>query len=143
MGKRNVFGSATGQRLLLFSQKWEENYQGERYIILWGFDQKLMKELEDVPLDTIAERLTIYFKDSWYRNCKHSVNAFVKNFNKFIDENPGSDRKQNGRQQTQPLGKSLDEIEYYCEPCKRNHKGNELCPQLASLGNSMNANKGE
>lgn len=85
MAKRRA-DSPTHQRLYLFAQKWEEHYVGETYAILWGMDMKWMKELEEVPMDTIAERLDIYFKDGWYNNCKHSLQAFVKNFNKFIPQ---------------------------------------------------------
>lgn len=83
--------SETWSKLLLYAKMWQEKY-GEQYIIVWGFDGKMMVELKGVSPDMMTERLGIYFADDWYSNCKHSLAAFVKNFNKFINENPGISR---------------------------------------------------
>lgn len=78
----------TTTRILLFKQKWDERYNPEDYTPIWSFDSKMMSELREVPLDTIAERLEVYMNrtDDWIINSRHSLNAFVRNFNRFIPE---------------------------------------------------------
>jgi hypothetical protein len=118
--RKSPFDSAAGQRLLLYVNKWEENYLGEKYAIIWSFNMKMARELEDVPMDTVAERLDIYFRQSFYRNCKHSLAAFVKNFNQFI---PNVVVRQQPAQSRALAPKSM----LTCADCQTSHEYGKEC----------------
>lgn len=70
------------RKAALFASLWEKEY-GEKFVIN-GMMCKWAKELVDVPDDTIVSRFRIYIREEFYQGCRHSLPAFVKNFNSFV-----------------------------------------------------------
>ena len=70
------------RKAALFASLWEKEY-GEKFIIN-GMMCKWAKELVDVQDDTIVSRFRVYIREEFYQGCRHSLPAFVKNFNSFV-----------------------------------------------------------
>lgn len=68
----------------VFKQMWEERFPGETFYIL-SMHLKYSKEIDSVPMDEIARRLRLYFSNDFYLCCNFSLQAFVKNFEKFVE----------------------------------------------------------
>ena len=72
------------QKAELFQQFWEAKYAPEPFIIN-GMVLKWAKELVGIDNDLIYQRWKIFSEDDWYgENTRHSLPAFVKNFNSFV-----------------------------------------------------------
>lgn len=109
--------SRTDEICRLYSDLWEKQF-GEKYYIMWGFDHKYAKALETVPEDEIVRRTKVYFANPWYASCQHSLQAFVKNFNKFV---PKAKKR---------TIRHVERMVVCCTPnCATAHSANQQCPK--------------
>jgi hypothetical protein len=72
------------QKAALFKQLWEEKHPTETFALI-PMVFRWAKELIEIDNDMIVERFKIFAEDEWYwENTRHSLPAFVKNFNSFV-----------------------------------------------------------
>ena len=95
------------QRFEIFAQDWAKKYGEEYFRTDW--DLKFAKQLTGIDPDTQRSRQVIYFNDPWYENCKHSLSAFVKNFNKFVPAKKG------------------EVVMFDCPTCGKKHRPHDKC----------------
>ena len=102
------------QKAKLFQRLWGQHYP-EPFVIN-GATLRWAKELIGVPDDVIVERFNRYVADRWYgEHVRHSLQAFVKNFNSFVKPQNGDGSK--------PAFNGL----VACSACGKVHGVNDKC----------------
>lgn len=124
-------------RVLLFKNKFEEHLQQEFDILPMHF--KAMKDLKDIPLDRIAERLDYMMTEDEYfagEVGKCTVNAFVRNFNRFRSADAIKQQIDESKK-AKEIQKKIEETHYKCEKCNQSVKksmrynhDNFTCPMI-------------
>jgi len=77
-------------KFLLFKGHWERKYPGEKYFKM-DKDLRFAKQLCEIDDAEIVKRIRVYLKNQWYgEHTKHSLAAFVTNFNMWVEETHGN-----------------------------------------------------
>lgn len=124
-------------RVLLFKNKYEQHLMQDFDILPMHFKQ--MKDLSNIELDKIAERLDFMMtEDEFFAGDvgKCTITSFVRNFNRFRSTEI-SKSKIDETMKAKELQKKLDEKYFICEKCKQRVKRTEklnhekyTCPTL-------------
>ena len=121
--------------ITLYVQKWEKKYYPETYEIIWGFDRKMANEIVGVKLEKIAERLDVYLAHPFYESCRHSLAAFVKNFNNFI---PVKKVRKSDQRTCEHCGMKFDSAsDYYKHKCPQASYPKEFTEAMTKLTEQM------
>jgi len=126
-------------RVLLFKNKFEEHLQQDFDILPMHFKQ--MKDLSNIELDKIAERLDFMMtEDEYFAGDvgKCTITAFVRNFNRFRSTEL-SKSKIDEAMKAKEMQKKLNENFFKCEKCGQNIKRSQrhnheayICPAITA-----------
>ncbi len=109
-------------RVLLFKNKFEEHLREDFDVLPMHFKQ--MKDLVNIELDRIAERLDFMMtEDEFFAGDpqKCTINAFVKNFNRFRSSGDTKSKLDEAKKARDMQKKQL-ELYYQCDKCGHNVK---------------------
>ena len=110
------------QVLKMYADNYEKEYGEEFYPQPHHFRQckeflEVHEGFNPIPLDEVARRLPIFFKDPFWRGCKHNISKFFEHFHRFIPE----------KAKPRPSNRSTNKIQ--CVDCHTEHDPHILCPR--------------